>query len=187
MILIQPSHTQSSFPADMIDTSMHSFHPLDSSLTPPPQQSLIPLQLGLGLGLLQHGVELRSLHDVALDLELSSHEETLGVGLASDELAKVLVREVKCDCCENCQVSASYHVEVNSKQQQHTIGLRAQTSADLARLLEVNVPALRLAARILQRKGIHAVALLDGILAVGVAGVESLVDGVKGDRGGELV
>lgn len=33
-----------------------------------------PSQLRLGLGLLQDGVELRRLHDIALDLELARHE-----------------------------------------------------------------------------------------------------------------
>lgn len=56
------------------------------------------LQLGLVLSLLQHGVELGRLHDVALDLELAAHEEALSVGLASDELAKVLLGEDECDC-----------------------------------------------------------------------------------------
>lgn len=55
------------------------------------------LQLGLCLGLLQHGVQLGRLHDVALDLELAAHEEALGIGLALDELAKVLLREAQCD------------------------------------------------------------------------------------------
>lgn len=55
------------------------------------------LQLGLGLGLLQDGLHLGSLHDVALDLELAGHEETLGLSLAGDELAKVLVGERQCD------------------------------------------------------------------------------------------
>lgn len=32
------------------------------------------LELGLGLGLLEDGVELGGLHDVALDLELARHE-----------------------------------------------------------------------------------------------------------------
>lgn len=49
------------------------------------------LQLGLCLSLLQHGVQLGRLHDVALDLELAAHEEALGIGLALDELAKVLL------------------------------------------------------------------------------------------------
>lgn len=53
----------------------------------------LQLQLGLGLGLLQHRVKLGGLHDVALDLELAAHEETLGIGLASDELAEVLFGE----------------------------------------------------------------------------------------------
>lgn len=48
------------------------------------------LQLGVGLGLLQHRVKLGRLHNVAFDLELAAHEKALSVGLASDELAKVL-------------------------------------------------------------------------------------------------
>lgn len=51
------------------------------------------LQLGLGLGLLEDGLHLGSLHDVALDLELAGHEEALGLSLAGDELAKVFVGE----------------------------------------------------------------------------------------------
>lgn len=58
------------------------------------------LQLGLGLGLLEDGLHLGSLHDVALDLELAAHEETLGVGLAGDEGTEVLIRKVEGDCIE---------------------------------------------------------------------------------------
>lgn len=54
-------------------------------------------QLGPGLGLLQDGVQLGRLHDVALDLELAAHEQTLSVGLAADEGAEVLVGEGKDD------------------------------------------------------------------------------------------
>lgn len=50
-------------------------------------------QLGLGLSLLQDRVQLGRLHDVARNLQLARHEETLGVGLAGDELAEVLIRE----------------------------------------------------------------------------------------------
>jgi hypothetical protein len=50
-------------------------------------------QLGLALGLLHDGLHLGRLHDVALELELSGHEELLGVGLAGDELGKVGVGE----------------------------------------------------------------------------------------------
>ena len=53
----------------------------------------LDLELGLGLRLLEDGVELGGLHDVALDLELARHEEALGVGLAGDEVAEVGVRE----------------------------------------------------------------------------------------------
>lgn len=49
------------------------------------------LQLSLGLGLLQDRLELGGLHDVALDLELAGHEETLSVGLALGESLEVIV------------------------------------------------------------------------------------------------
>lgn len=53
----------------------------------------MPLELGLGLGLLQDGLHLGGLHDVALDLELAGHEQALGVGLADDEVGEVGVGE----------------------------------------------------------------------------------------------
>ena len=56
------------------------------------------LELGLGLGLLEDGVELGGLHHVALDLKLARHEQPLGVGLAGNEGAKVGVREGESDC-----------------------------------------------------------------------------------------
>ncbi len=67
-----------------------------------------------------------------------------------------------------------------------TGGLLAEALADLALILEVNVPALGLASGVLEVEGEDGVALLDGVLLVcGVA--EGVVDGVKGGRGGELV
>ena len=68
----------------------------------------------------------------------------------------------------------------------HTIGLGAKTGADLASVLEVNVPALRLAGLVLQGEGVDALGLLNGILAIGFVG-ERLADGVESGRGGELV
>lgn len=49
------------------------------------------------------------------------------------------------------------------------------------------MPALRLAGRVLEGEGVDAVALLDGVLALGLVRVEGVVDGVKGGRGRELV
>lgn len=68
-----------------------------------------------------------------------------------------------------------------------TIGLCAQSCANLARLLKVNVPARLLAGAVLQGECVNAVALLDGILTVGIGSVESGVDGVEGGRGREFV
>lgn len=42
-------------------------------------------QLRLCLGLLQNGIELGGLHDIALDLKLAAHEQPLRVGLAGNE------------------------------------------------------------------------------------------------------
>lgn len=67
-----------------------------------------------------------------------------------------------------------------------TSRLLRQTLADLASVLEVDVPALLLAGRVLQRKGEDGVALLDGVFAVGIIG-KSLADGIEGLRGRELV
>lgn len=56
------------------------------------------LQLGLGaLGLLQNRLHLSRLHDVALDLQLAAHEQTLGVGLSSNKLGEVGIGEVEGD------------------------------------------------------------------------------------------
>lgn len=56
-------------------------------------EGYLSLQLGLALGLLEDGLHLGGLHDVALDLELATHEQTLSVGLAGDEGLEVLVGE----------------------------------------------------------------------------------------------
>lgn len=69
----------------------------------------------------------------------------------------------------------------------HTIGLCAGAGRDLASLLEVDVPAGLIAARVLECEGVDAVALLDGVLAIGIAGVDGRLDGVEGGRGGKLV
>jgi hypothetical protein len=61
-----------------------------------------------------------------------------------------------------------------------TIRLCAGTSSDLAGFLEVDVPAGIIAARVLEGEGVDAVALLDGILAIGITGVDGRLDGVEG-------
>jgi hypothetical protein len=49
------------------------------------------------------------------------------------------------------------------------------------------VPAGLIAARVLESEGVDAIALLDGVLAIGIAGVDGRLDGVEGGRGGKLV
>ena len=56
------------------------------------------LQLGLGLGLLEDGLHLGGLHNVALDLELTGHEETLGIGLARNEAHEIGIGEGQGNC-----------------------------------------------------------------------------------------
>lgn len=82
------------------------------------------------------------------------------------------------------------HANVRNKREvtaEHTGSLLRSALEDGALLLEVDVPVLRLAGGVLQDKGKDGVALLDGVLTVGIAGVEGRVDGVKGNRGGEFV
>lgn len=57
------------------------------------------LQLGLWVGTRgsEDRLELGGLHDITLDLQLAAHEESLCVGLAGHQLAKVLLRERKSD------------------------------------------------------------------------------------------
>lgn len=66
-----------------------------------PQTQRTSSQLGLGLRLLQDRLHLGRLHDVAADLELAGHEQALGVGLAGDQGAEVLVGEQEGNCAEN--------------------------------------------------------------------------------------
>lgn len=77
-----------------------------AALLPSPQhQHAASLKLGLGLRLLEYGLHLGSLHDIALDLQLAAHEQLLCVRLAGNELGEVEVREDECDCdCIGCQL-----------------------------------------------------------------------------------
>jgi hypothetical protein len=70
---------------------------------------------------------------------------------------------------------------------ERTSRLLAQALADGALVLQVDVPALGLAGGVLEGEGKDGVALLHGILAVGLAGIKGLVDLVEGGGGGELV
>lgn len=145
------------------------------------------LQLGLGLRLLQDGVQLGRLHDVALDLELPGHEQPLCIALARDQVTKVGVGERKRYC--DFRVLSALHLPLrtNIPWLRHTIGLLADALGDLALALQVDVPALSLAGCVLKGEGVDAVPLLDGIFLIGLAGVEGLVDRLEGSRGGELV
>ena len=53
----------------------------------------LSLQLGLSLGFFQNGLHLCSLHDVALDLELAAHKQTLSIGLAGDQGGEIVIGE----------------------------------------------------------------------------------------------
>lgn len=68
-----------------------------------------------------------------------------------------------------------------------TSGLLAETAADLAGLLEVDVPARGLAGLVLECEGEDGTALFDGVLALAVARVQGCVDDVEGLGGRELV
>lgn len=73
-----------------------------------------------------------------------------------------------------------FRVRRSAPESRRTIRLCAGASSDLAGFLEVDVPAGLITARVLECEGVDAVALLDGILAIGIAGVDSRLDGVEG-------
>ena len=66
-----------------------------------------------------------------------------------------------------------------------TIGLLAESLADLALLLQVQVPALGLAA-VLDGEGVRGLGVVDGLLAGGLVVGENAVDGVESLGGWEL-
>lgn len=61
----------------------------------------------------------------------------------------------------------------------------SKTLGDLALGLEIDVPAVGLAGLVLEGEGEDGVALLDGVLTLGVGGGEGCVDGIEGLGGGE--
>ena len=68
-----------------------------------------------------------------------------------------------------------------------TCRLVSKSLADLALVLEVDVPAVGLAGLVLEVEGEDGLSLLDGIRPVGIAGVQGLVDEIEGSRGRESV
>lgn len=66
------------------------------------------LQLGLRVvaGRGENWLELGGLHDITLDLQLAAHEESLCVGLAGNELAKVLLRKGEGDYVDELTLCA---------------------------------------------------------------------------------
>lgn len=70
---------------------------------------------------------------------------------------------------------------------ERTVGLLASALADGTLLLQVDVPALGLTSLVLEGEGKDGAALLDGVLAVGLASREGRADLVEGSGGGELV
>lgn len=141
------------------------------------------LELGLGLGLLEDGLELGSLHDVALDLQLAAHEELLGVGLAGNELGEVVVAQDESDC--RYPKSASCRVYVFVYECVYlTIRLLASWGSALANrtsLLQVHEPRLLLTSSVLDLESKDSAAGLDGVLLILVV-LESGGDVVEGGR-----
>jgi hypothetical protein len=58
--------------------------------------------------------------------------------------------------------------------------LGGRTLPDLALVLEIEVPGCLFAAGVLQVEGKDGLGLIEGILAVGLVGLERLVDDVEG-------
>lgn len=58
------------------------------------------LQLRLRLSLLQNWLHLRCLHHITPDLQLTCHEQSLGICLAANQGAEILVRQQQRDYSE---------------------------------------------------------------------------------------
>ncbi|AOW04801.1 uncharacterized protein YALI1_E01865g [Yarrowia lipolytica] len=127
------------------------------------------MRLEVVLSVLEDTLNGGSLHDVALNLELAGHEESLGVSLTLNELLEVVVRESELD------VSITLG------------GLVAL--ADVTVVLEVKVPRLGLASLVLEVEDNDGVGLLDGLsLLLGLRGVvKTVTDDVEDDRRSEAV
>lgn len=69
----------------------------------------------------------------------------------------------------------------------HTVGVLGKAIGNGALVLEVNVPAGRLARLVLEGECKDSLAVLDGVLAAGFVAAESGVDGLEGLGGRESV
>lgn len=65
--------------------------------------------------------------------------------------------------------------------------LRSRTLANLAVVLEVEVPALFLATGVLEIESNNSLGLADGVLALSLVGLESVVDHVERNGGREFI
>lgn len=120
--------------------------------------------LELGLGSLENVLDRSSLHDIALDLELTAHKELLRIGLATHQVGKVLVGK-----------------------SQRDISTLLIALANSTGLLQVKVPGLSLLAGIDKLENNQSVGGLDGLLDQSRVGLEALINDVKNLGGGEVV
>jgi hypothetical protein len=129
--------------------------------------ALSTLQLRLTLHPLKNRLQLRRLHNIALDLQLPAHKQLLRIRLALDQFMEIRIAQHERDA--------------------RFFALGRGALAYGAGVFEVNVPCLFCAGCVLELEGEDAVALFDGVFAVGVAGGEGLRDGIEGGGGGEVV
>lgn len=123
------------------------------------------LELRLVLHLLKDRFHLGSLHNITLDLQLSTHKQLLRIRLSLDEFSKIGIAERHGDC--------------------RLLAVRGGAFASFSAVFEINVPGFLCAVCVLEGKGEDGTAFFDGVFALRLVG-EGGVDGVKGGRRGEV-
>ena len=136
----------------------------------PPSTACAHLKLSLVLSLLENRLHLRSLHHSSLDLELTAHEQLLCIGLARNELGKVLIREVECDCYRMLSVSSSLRPpRVWGILTISLLPTWSESLSNISSLLQIDMPCLLLSLCVLQVESEDGTSLLHCILLVLVA------------------
>lgn len=116
------------------------------------------LELGLILHLLEDGLHLSRLHNIALDLQLPTHKQLLRIRFSLDQLSKIGIAQRHCDC--------------------RLLAIGSCAFACFAGVFEIDVPGFLSAGLVLEGEGEDGTAFFDGVGAFGGGG-EGGVYGVE--------
>lgn len=117
------------------------------------------LKLCLGLHLLKDRLHLCSLHNIPLDLQLSTHKQLLRIRLSLDQFSKIGITQRQSNC--------------------RFLAIRGGSFASFAAFFEINVPGFLSARGVFECEGEDGTAFFDCVFALGVV-LESGVYVVEG-------